>query len=125
MIKAYTRTLKNCVAFSGRTKRSEFWLFVLAQSLVLVIELILVHINDAAGMLLTLYLLGTLIPTLAATVRRLHDTKGSHGGYLGSWRCSGSLRAGGSGPSVRGDRSNAARAETTVTYLAVVAHSAD
>ena len=74
MIKAYTRTLKSYAAFGGRTKRPEFWLFVLAQSLILVAGLVLVDILDAVGMLLALYLLGTLIPTLAATVRRLHDT---------------------------------------------------
>ena len=74
MIEVYTWTLKNYVAFSGRTKRSELWLFVLAQSLILVVGLVLAGIHDAVGMLLTLYLLGTLIPTLAATVRRLHDT---------------------------------------------------
>ncbi len=70
-MKAYIRTLKNYVVFRGRTRRSEFWLFMLAQSLILVIGLVLVGTHDAAGMLLTLYLLGTLIPTLAATVRRL------------------------------------------------------
>ena len=48
-------------------------MFVLAQSLILVIGLVFVGIHDAAGMLLTLYLLVTLIPSLAATVRRLHD----------------------------------------------------
>ena len=74
MIKAYTRTLKSYMAFSGRSKRSEFWLFVLVQSLIVVIGLVLVGIHDAAGLILTLYLLGTLIPTVAATVRRLHDT---------------------------------------------------
>ena len=73
MIRAYTRTLKNYVVFRGRTKRSEFWLFVLAQSLILVIGLVFLGVHDIAGMLLTLYLLATLIPTLAATVRRLHD----------------------------------------------------
>ena len=73
MVKAYTRTLGNYVAFLGRTKRSEFWLFVLAQSLIFVIGLVLVGIHDAVGMLLALYLLGTLIPTLATIVRRLHD----------------------------------------------------
>ena len=74
MIEVYTWSLKNYVAFSGRTKRSEFWLFVLAQSLILVVGLVLASIHGAVGMLLTVYLLGTLIPTLAATVRRLHDT---------------------------------------------------
>ena len=47
---------------------------MLAQSLILLIGLALSGIHDAASVLLTLYLLGTLIPTLAATVRRLHDT---------------------------------------------------
>ena len=74
MTKAYTRALKNYVAFSGRTKRSEFWLFILAQSVIFVIGLALVDTHDAVGLLFTLYILGTLIPTLAATVRRLHDT---------------------------------------------------
>ena len=74
VVKAYTRTLRNYVAFRGRTKRSEFWLFVLAQSLIFVIGLVLAGIHDVAGVLLALYLLGTLIPTLAAIVRRLHDT---------------------------------------------------
>ena len=62
------------MAFSGRSKRSEFWLFVPVQSLIVVIGFVLVGIHDAAGLILTLYLLGTLIPTVAATVRRLHDT---------------------------------------------------
>ena len=73
MIRAYTQTLKNYMAFSGRTKRSDFWLFVLAQTIIFVIGLILVDLHDAASVVLVLYLLGTLIPTLAATVRRLRD----------------------------------------------------
>lgn len=47
---------------------------MLAQGLVLAIGLVLASLHEVAGMLLTLYLLGTLIPTLSATVRRLHDT---------------------------------------------------
>ena len=74
MINAYTRILQNYVVFSGRTGRSEFWLFVLAQCLILVIGLILADLHGAVGLLLTLYLLGTLSPTLAAMVRRLHDS---------------------------------------------------
>ena len=66
--------MKNYTAFSGRTKRSDFWLFVLAQTIIFLIGLILVNLHDAASVVLVLYLLGTLIPTFAATVRRLHDT---------------------------------------------------
>ena len=74
MINAYTRVLQNYVVFSGRAGRSEFWLFVLAQGLIVVVGLILADQLSAIGLLLALYLLGTLIPTLAATVRRLHDS---------------------------------------------------
>ncbi len=74
MIKAYTRALRNYAGFSGRATRSEFWLFVLAQGIVLVIGLILADVHGAVGLLLTLCALGTLVPTLAAAVRRLHDT---------------------------------------------------
>ena len=74
MIKAYTRILQNYVVFGGRTARSQFWLFVLAQGLIVIVALIIADQLSAIGLLLALYLLGTLIPTLAATVRRLHDT---------------------------------------------------
>ena len=75
MIRAYARTLKSYMAFGGRAKRSEFWLFVTAQGSIATVALILLgSVPDAVGWLLALYLLGTLTPTLAATVRRLHDT---------------------------------------------------
>ena len=79
MINAYTGTLQNYMGFNGRTGRSEFWLFILVQCLIVVFGLILAGIIDLLALLLALYLLGTLIPTLAATVRRLHDTN------RGSW----------------------------------------
>ena len=47
---------------------------MLAQGLVLAFGLVLASMHEVAGMLLALYLLATLIPTLSATVRRLHDT---------------------------------------------------
>ena len=65
MINAYTRILQNYVVFSGRTARSEFWLFVLAQGLIVVVGLILADQRSAISLLLALYLLGTLIPTLS------------------------------------------------------------
>ena len=74
MIRAYTQTLKSYWTFSGRTTRSEFWLFVLTQSIIFLIGLILADVHDAAGLVLVIYLLGTLIPSMAVTVRRLHDT---------------------------------------------------
>ena len=74
MVRAYRRTMASYAAFSGRTGRSEFWLFVLAQSLIVAGGLVLAATHDTAAALLALYVLATLIPALAATVRRLHDT---------------------------------------------------
>ena len=74
MIEAYARMLRNYVVFRGRTTRYEFWSFVLVQSVITIVALILSGVvHDAVGILLTLYLLVTLTPTLAGVVRRLHD----------------------------------------------------
>jgi len=61
------------VVFSGRARRSEFWWF----SLFLLIVYIIVAAIDAAignSVLLVIVWLATLLPSLAVTVRRLHDT---------------------------------------------------
>ena len=58
------------VAPSGPSSGCSFW----HRALIFVIGLVLADVYDAVLALLTLYLLGTLMPTLAAIVRRLHDT---------------------------------------------------
>ena len=80
MINAYIQVLKNYWTFSGRTKRSDFWLFVLTQSIIFVIGLILSDVHDAFGVLLALYFAGTLLLTTRT---------GTAGGY---WREPASLR---------------------------------
>jgi uncharacterized membrane protein YhaH (DUF805 family) len=61
--------------FTGRARRSEFWFWYLA---VLVVEFVLyilaIAISQAFLILYLLVALGLIIPTLAAGVRRLHDT---------------------------------------------------
>ncbi|MFL6161851.1 MAG: DUF805 domain-containing protein [Jatrophihabitantaceae bacterium] len=67
------------VVFSGRARRSEFWWFALFT----LILYILVGIIDAAigsSALLIIVVLALLLPSLAVTVRRLHDT-----GRAGWW----------------------------------------
>ncbi|WP_133407643.1 DUF805 domain-containing protein [Parashewanella tropica] len=72
--------LKKYADFTGRARRQEFWMFVL----VYVILSIVVSVVD---MLLGTWVLGTifslalLIPSLAVTARRLHDT-----GRTGWWQ---------------------------------------
>lgn len=83
MINNYTNVLKKYVEFSGRARRREYWLFYLANILLGVAGGILMLIAFALGaaglasflyILLVLYSLATLLPGLALTVRRLHDT---------------------------------------------------
>jgi uncharacterized membrane protein YhaH (DUF805 family) len=65
--------------FSGRARRAEYWYFVLFNIIVAVvlslIDTLLGTFNfmQGVGLLSGLYALAVLIPTLAVTVRRLHD----------------------------------------------------
>lgn len=79
---SFTDAVKVCLAkyadFNGRAKRPEYWLFVLflfvAPLLLSVISfLIVIILNVFSGFLIQLFSLATIIPSLAAGSRRLHD----------------------------------------------------
>lgn len=83
----YLKVLKQYADFSGRARRTEFWMFVLFSAIVsIILGLIDTLIGTASfvgrgtsftyspGILQWLYGLAVLIPTLAVGVRRLHDT---------------------------------------------------
>ena len=75
----YLEVLKKYAVFGGRARRTEYWLFFLFNS---IIVLVLGVIEAIAGItpdtdvsiLGNLYSLAVLIPSLAVGVRRLHDT---------------------------------------------------
>jgi uncharacterized membrane protein YhaH (DUF805 family) len=75
----YLEALKKYAVFSGRARRAEYWYFVLFNIIVAVvlslIDTLLGTFNfmQGVGLLSGLYALAVLIPTLAVTVRRLHD----------------------------------------------------
>ena len=73
----YLHVLKNYAQFNGRSRRSEYWYFVLFNLLVAVVlgfaDGILRKVLGF-GMLGMLYGLVVLVPGLAVTIRRLHDT---------------------------------------------------
>ncbi len=72
----YVEVLKKYAVFEGRTRRQEYWMFWLIN---LIISLVLNFVApDFFGYL---YGLAILIPFLAVTVRRLHDT-GRSGWWL-------------------------------------------
>ncbi|MFD9518673.1 DUF805 domain-containing protein [Streptomyces sp. NPDC059979] len=76
----YTDVLKKYAVFSGRARRQEYWMFALFQAAVVIVLAILDAVIGAGFLIVGLYLLGTLVPTLAVTVRRLHDL-----GKSGAW----------------------------------------
>jgi uncharacterized membrane protein YhaH (DUF805 family) len=82
----YLEVLKKYAVFNGRARRKEYWLFTLFN---LIISLVLGLLDGALGLadksgwgpLGGIYSLAILIPALAVSVRRLHDT-GRSGWWL-------------------------------------------
>jgi uncharacterized membrane protein YhaH (DUF805 family) len=70
---AVSSVLTQYTGFSGRARRSEFWWYTLFAFVVyLVVALVDAVLNTTLlGLIVSL---GLLLPTLAVTVRRLHDT---------------------------------------------------
>ena len=82
----YLEVLKKYAVFDGRARRKEYWMFFLIN---LVVSVVLIAIDNligtfshqaGVGLLQGLYSLAVLIPSIAVTVRRLHDT-----GRTGWW----------------------------------------
>lgn len=76
----YLTVWKKYAQFSGRARRSEYWYFTLfnliASILLMIVDGILGSFSSEAGIgiLGGLYTLAVLIPSIAVSVRRLHDT---------------------------------------------------
>jgi uncharacterized membrane protein YhaH (DUF805 family) len=82
----YIEVLKKYAVFSGRARRREYWMFVLFNVIIAVVLTMIEGIADpdsegSRSTLATLYGLAVLIPSLAVSVRRLHDT-GRSGWWL-------------------------------------------
>jgi uncharacterized membrane protein YhaH (DUF805 family) len=84
----YLAVLKKYAEFNGRARRTEYWMFQLFNFSICIAALILsvIFMKVSAGLgifiyvLLVLYALAVLLPNLAVTVRRLHDS--SKSGWL-------------------------------------------
>lgn len=84
---AVSRFFRKYATFTGRASRSEYWWVALLNGVVVAVLLIPAAIyaaNTGAALgqglvgallqlLLMVYLLGTIVPSIAVTVRRLHD----------------------------------------------------
>ncbi|MDR3309533.1 MAG: DUF805 domain-containing protein [Tannerella sp.] len=94
-MKWYLKVLKQYADFSGRARRTEYWMFALFNMLI-VFSLVLISViiggilgggdgaatGSTAGLVLySIYAIFVFIPALAVVVRRLHDT-GKGGGWV-------------------------------------------
>jgi uncharacterized membrane protein YhaH (DUF805 family) len=70
----YLKVIKNYVGFEGRARRKEYWMFFLISFIINIVLLILENVGNLPSVLSGLYSLAILLPSLAVTVRRLHDT---------------------------------------------------
>ena len=89
----YLKVLHQYADFSGRARRKEYWMFTLFHFIIIVLLAFIIgftadDLDSPQGIswifigLLAVYFFGTLIPSLAVTVRRLHDTGKSGWFYL-------------------------------------------
>jgi uncharacterized membrane protein YhaH (DUF805 family) len=69
----YIRSLRKYTEFSGRATRKEYWMFFLFNFLFLLIANIIDAYLGNNGFLAVLYMLAVLSPSIAITIRRLHD----------------------------------------------------
>ncbi|HEY0721891.1 MAG TPA: DUF805 domain-containing protein [Gammaproteobacteria bacterium] len=73
----YMEVLKKYANFSGRSRRTEYWMFTLFNIIISVVLSIVDGVVGTLGILSMLYFLAILIPSLAVSIRRLHDTNRS------------------------------------------------
>lgn len=76
----YLEVLQKYAVFEGRARRSEYWYFVLFNLLISIFLGIIDYLlfgSHGFGLLRGVYSLAVLVPGLAVSVRRLHDTNRS------------------------------------------------
>jgi uncharacterized membrane protein YhaH (DUF805 family) len=71
----YLDGLRNYATFTGRATRKQFWMFVLVSVIIsVVLNILQAVLGSWVGVLSLIYGLAVLVPSIAISVRRLHDT---------------------------------------------------
>jgi len=67
---------KNYANFEGRARRKEYWGFILFFMVIYFALFVIMSVTQtpAIGILIILFYLGSFIPIIAVTCRRMHDT---------------------------------------------------
>ncbi|MFZ0490708.1 MAG: DUF805 domain-containing protein [Salegentibacter sp.] len=80
-MKWFFLAFKHYSDFTGRSRRKEYWMFILFNMflsiLVMLLDLLFSQLTGVIGMLFLPYVIVIIIPALAVSVRRLHDTGNS------------------------------------------------
>lgn len=75
----YLNVIRKYAVFQGRSRRTEYWMFEFINFLISLafdaIDVLITH--KSAYPFQVIYSLALIIPTLAVTIRRLHDTNRS------------------------------------------------
>lgn len=79
----FIEALKKYAVFSGRARRKEYWMYTLFVGIIYVVLSVLsvATKSSAFSILLVIFWLAILLPSLGVGVRRLHDT-GRSGWWL-------------------------------------------
>ena len=79
----YLKVLKNYAVFEGRASRTEYWFFILFNIIISIILLVIENSLGIAtsaadsfsfGVISIIYAWAVLIPSIAVSIRRLHDS---------------------------------------------------
>jgi len=87
-MKWYLKALKQYASFSGRAQRAEYWYFMLFFIVIIfalaIIDNILGTFNNDIdmGLLSGIFLLSHLLPSIAVSIRRVHDINKTGWWYL-------------------------------------------
>ena len=73
----YLEVLKKYAVFSGRARRKEYWMFALFNIIIAFVLGFIEGLAGGPGVIGIIYGLAVLIPGIAVSVRRLHDTNRS------------------------------------------------
>ncbi|WRP04632.1 DUF805 domain-containing protein [Rossellomorea aquimaris] len=82
----YVNVLKRYADFTGRARRKEYWMFTLVNFIIMFVLGFTASLVESISVIFMvmyiLYALAVFVPSLAVSVRRLHDTGRSGGWYF-------------------------------------------
>lgn len=75
----YLAVLKKYAVFGGRARRMEYWMFALFSIIISIVlgvvdSVVGTSTEAGVGIISSVYSLAVLVPSIAVSVRRLHDT---------------------------------------------------